>query len=58
MNNFNLDSNYMTFEEFINKVRIDLNDSDFMVFDMPAPKNEKQYQEFLVECKYLSNGKY
>lgn len=47
MNRMSLDSEYMTFEEFIERMKKDLNESDFSVIDCAAPNNEEDYQKLL-----------
>lgn len=44
MFNYPLDSDYMTFREYLARLRKDLNDPDFAVFDDRAAESEEEYQ--------------
>jgi len=57
MNNPYSDSDFMTFNDFITRLRKDLNDSDFFAYDLRAPKNENEYQDYLTMCKMLKGKK-
>ncbi|MFD1455191.1 hypothetical protein ACFQ44_05760 [Levilactobacillus lanxiensis] len=41
------DSDFMTYQEFIERLRVDLNDPDMTIYDGAAPQNEDEYQVML-----------
>lgn len=47
MKNIYSDSDYMTFDDFLARLRKDLNDPDFFAYDLTAPRNEEDYQKLL-----------
>lgn len=53
MDNVYSDSEFITFDDFIKRLRSDLNDPDFFAYDLRAPKSEDEYQDYLRICKYL-----
>lgn len=46
------DTDFMTLKEFIERLRIDLNDPNFDMYDMPVPRSESEYQQRLT---YISD---
>ncbi|HIW72411.1 MAG TPA: hypothetical protein H9875_07280 [Candidatus Levilactobacillus faecigallinarum] len=44
---YSLDSDYMTYEEYLTRLRKDLNDPEFAIIDGRAPENEDEYQTML-----------
>ncbi|NVO88907.1 hypothetical protein HWN39_10495 [Lactobacillus rhamnosus] len=40
-------SDFMTLEQFVTRVRKDLNDPDLTFYDTPVPRNEEEYQQEL-----------
>lgn len=56
MNNVYTDSDYMTFKDFLARLRKDIDDPDFFAFDLKVPENEEQYQDMLKMCKYLKGN--
>ncbi|KJW12836.1 hypothetical protein VC81_03960 [Levilactobacillus spicheri] len=51
MFNYPLDSDYMTFEEYLTRLRKDLNNPDFAVLDDRAAESEEEYQVKLALFK-------
>jgi len=41
------DSDFMTYQEFIERLRVDLNDPDMTIYDGAAPQSEDEYQVML-----------
>lgn len=41
------DSDFMTYQEFIERLRVDLNDPDMTICDGAAPQSEEEYQTIL-----------
>lgn len=42
------DSDYMTYSEYMKRLRQDLGDPDFSILDGCAPHNEEEYQTMLA----------
>lgn len=55
---WNWDKGPMTYKDFIDCLRKDLNTPDFMIFDYPTPDNEDDYQEALNFFKHLNLKKH
>lgn len=52
-----LDSDYMTYSQYITRLRQDLGDPDFSIIDGCAPHNENEYQIMLSIFRKITNGK-
>lgn len=50
----NRDSEYMSYKEFIERLRVDLDDPDFFMFDGAAPNDEDEYQTMLALFKKVT----
>lgn len=51
------DSDYMTYSEYMTRLRQDLRDPDFSILDGCAPHNEDEYQTMLSLFKQALNKK-
>jgi len=45
------DSGFITFDDFMKRLRADLNDPDFFAYDLRAPRSEEEYQDYLRICR-------
>lgn len=50
------DNDFMTYNQLIKRLRIDLNNPDFFVFDLAVPHNEEEYQRSLRDMKIVAKA--
>lgn len=47
MDNLYSDSDFITLDDFLKRLRKDLNDPDFFAYDITSPQSEEEYQQLL-----------
>lgn len=51
--NWMYDTDFITYQELVERLRKDLNDPDFGAFDLAVPHNEEEYQQVLLIMQHV-----